>query len=144
MRRLAMFAAIVGTVGLIAVPAQPVSADTGLAGGGVSADITIGGVLVAQGTYTGQLLPNGRELLVEFECSAEFIGAAASTSIKRCVLNAGDGQHFAPRISLPGNAAATGSVATVPLGGVRLCWIASAQPILGGERKTSDCTQLNL
>lgn len=126
---------------LVVLPIGAVSAGTGVGGVGVS----IGGTqqrIVAQGNYTGQL--TGGELLVEFECSAEVVGAAASTSIDSCVLHAGDGSHPASGTSLPGNAAATAGVAGVPLAPIQLCWSASARPILGPAISTSGCSALNL
>jgi hypothetical protein len=91
--------------------------------------------IVASGNYTGVLL-NG--LTVAFECHAAAPGAV-STEINACYLTSGPS---AGPIALPGDAAATASVGTVPFVAFRLCWTASATYVNAGHKSTSGCTLL--
>ena len=133
-------AGIAAAVGMAVLPLTSASAGTGLGGVGVS--IGTGGTnrVVASGNYTGQLLGTN-QLLIEFECNAESIGVAASTAITSCTLSGGNGSHSAQGIALPGNAAATAGVATVPLAPVKLCWTAVGTFLVGGAPvSSSGCT----
>lgn len=142
-RRIALVSLLVLVLSGALLPLPAAQAATGIGGAGASIDTVGKNRVVASGMYVGQLLGTD-ELLVEFECNAESIGAAASTAITNCELIAGDGSHFAPDLALPGNAVATAGVATVPLAPIRLCWTATGTFVLGSPVTTSGCTALNL
>lgn len=91
--------------------------------------------IVAGGNYTG-VIANG--LTVTFECHAAAPGAV-STAIDSCYLTTGGA---AAPIALPGDAAATAGVSTVPFAPFRLCWSASATFVDASRNSTSGCTLL--
>ncbi|HEV2756346.1 MAG TPA: hypothetical protein VG318_11295 [Actinomycetota bacterium] len=133
-------AGIAAAVGMAVLPLTSAAAGTGF--GGVGASVGVNGTnrVVASGNYTGQLLGTN-QLLIEFECNAESIGVAASTAITSCTLHAANGSVSAQNVALPGNAAATAGIATVPLAPVKLCWSAVGTFVVGGTTvSSSGCT----
>ena len=89
---------------------------------------------------------NPQQKLVHFECAAAATVAAASTSVDYCRLYAnGVFVTEAESVSLSGQAAATAGLAAVNslTSTLKVCWQASADPILGPPIYDSGCTTVN-